>query len=109
MKNFIQQGDSLDLIAPGGGVVSGQGYLHGSILAVAVETKAATEVYAGKITGVYEMDKLSANVMTEGLKVNWNNSNKEWQIATSNLDNAASVVEAAGNGVVKVKVRLTPV
>lgn len=109
MKNFIQPGNSLDLIAPAGGVVSGQGYLHDNILLVANETKAVGESYAGDRLGVHELDKLAANVMTEGLKVNWNDTNKEWQIATSDLDGAGTVVEAAGNGILKVKVVLTPV
>ena len=108
MKNFKQRGKSLDLIAGGGGVVSGQGYIHGSIFAVANETKAAGEKYAGEVEGVFEMAKVTANVMTEGLKVNWNDSNKEWQNATTDLDDAAVVVEAADGTKSLVKVKLTP-
>jgi predicted RecA/RadA family phage recombinase len=109
MKNFIQPGDTLDLIAPTGGVVSGEGYLIGSIFAVAFATKAATETFAGKVEGVFEMDKLTTDVVAAGDKLNWNDTNKEWQKATSDLDNAATAVEAAGNGVTSLKVRLTPV
>lgn len=108
MKNFIQPGDTLDLIAPTGGVVSGKGYIHGQIFAVAQETKAQTEKYAGLVEGVVEMDKLSTDNMTEGLKVNWNASNEEFQLATSDLDNVGTVVEAAAASTTKVKVKLTP-
>ena len=106
MKNFIQPGDSLDLTAPAGGVTSGQGYLIGDTLAVAVESKAAGEKFAGKVEGVFEMDKLTTDVMAEGVKVNWNNTNQEFQNATTDKDDAAVVVEAVGNGDTKVKVKL---
>ena len=110
MKNFLQPGNSLDLVAPSGGVVSGAPVLIGtSILAVPVSTKAQTETFAGEVEGVFELDKLTSDVMTTGNKVNWNNSNKEFQNATSTLDNAATVTEDAGNGATKVKVKLTPV
>ena len=109
MKNFLQPGNTLDLIAPAD-VVSGAGLLVGTaILAFPVESKLSGEVFPGLVEGVVEAPKLSANVMAAGDKVNWNNSTKEFQLATSTLDNAATVVEAAGNGVLVVKVKLTPV
>ncbi len=108
MKGFVQPGDVLDLIAPSGGVLSGQGYLIGTILAVAQTTQAQTEIFSGLVEGVVEMDKLSANNMTAGLLVNWNDTNKEWQIATSDKDGAGQVVEAAGASVLKVKIKLRP-
>ncbi len=110
MKNFLQPGNSLDLIAPTGGVVSGAPVLIGtSILAVPVATKAQTEVFAGQVEGVFSLAKLSSDVMVTGNKVNWNDSNKEFQNATSTLDDAATITEDAGNGVLLVKVKLTPV
>lgn len=110
MKNFLQPGDTLDLIAPAGGVVSGDAVLVGtSLLVVATATRAATEIFAGKKKGVFTLPKLVTDVMAEGGKVNWNNGNKEFQNATTTLDNAATVVEAAGNGDTTVKVVMTPV
>ena len=109
MKNFIQQGDTLDLIAPTGGVVSGVAVLIGSILAIPVATKAQTETFAGVVEGVVDLPKLSANVMAVGDKVNWNDTNGELQLATTDLDNVATVIVAAGNGVTTVRVKLTPV
>lgn len=109
MKNFENSGNLLTLIAPGGGVISGQGYLFGSIFVVAQSTEIAGDLFSGLVEGVVEMDKLTANVMTQGLKVNWNDTNKEWQNATSDLDDAAVTVEAADGSTSKVSVRLTPV
>ena len=108
MKNFIQPGKSIDVAAPAD-VVSGQGVRIANLFGVAVATKLSGETVAIEVEGVFEMDKLTANVMTVGQKVNWNNSNLEWQNATSDLDDAATVVEAASGSVSLVKVRLTPV
>lgn len=110
MKIFIQPGNSLDLIAPAGGVVSGTPLLIGeSILAVPVASKAATEIFAGQVEGVFLLPKLTADVMAAGVKVNFNDTNNEFQNATTDLDDSATVVEAAGNGDTTVKVKLTPV
>ena len=110
MKNFVQPGKNLDLIAPSGGVVSGVGYLIGvSILAFAVETKAATETFVGAVEGVIDAPKLTTDVIAAGAKLNWNDTNKEFQAATSDLDGCATAIEAAGNGVLVIKVKLTEV
>lgn len=109
MKNALNSGDSLTLIAPAGGVVSGVGYLFDQILVVAESTEIATDLFSGARKGVFEMDKVTIDVMTQGEKVNWNNTLKKWQQATSDLDNAASVVEAADGTKSLVKIVLTPV
>ena len=110
MKNFLQPGNVLDLIAPTGGVVSGKPVLEGtSILAVPQATVAQTLVYAGVVEGVFTLDKLSSDNFVVGAKVNWNDSTKEFQLATSTLDNAATVVEAAAGSTTSAKLRLTPV
>lgn len=106
MKNFLQPGNSLDLIAPAGGVISGLGYVLGSILVFAQATKAAGETFAGVNEGVIKAAKLTTDVMAVGVKVNYNNTNKEFQIATSDLDGTGIVVEAAGNGDTDVKIKL---
>lgn len=110
MKNFLQQGDSLDLIAPAGGVVSGNAILVGaSILAVAVASRAATEIFAGQVEGVFTLPKKTADVFAAGAKANWNNTTKEFQILTTDLDASATVVEAADATVSEMKVKLTPI
>jgi len=108
MKKFLQQGDSIDVDAPAN-VVSGEGVQINSLFGVAIATKLSGEKVALQVEGVVELPKLSANVMALGNKVNWNDSNKELQLATSDLDNVATVTKAAGNGVTEVQVKLTPV
>jgi predicted RecA/RadA family phage recombinase len=110
MKNYVQKGDILDLIAPSGGVVSGVGYLIGtSILAFAQASAAVGETFAGLTEGVINADKLTTDVMAVGAKVNWDDTAKEFKNASGDLDGAATVVEAAGNGDTTVKVKLSPV
>lgn len=54
MKNFKQEGDTLSLIAPSGGVTSGIGVLIGAIFVVAQVTAAAGLPFSGRRVGVIE-------------------------------------------------------
>lgn len=54
-KNFVQDGDVLTLIAPAGGVVSGNPYTIGTLAVVALVTAAAGEEFAAKATGVFDL------------------------------------------------------
>lgn len=110
MKNFKHDGEIVELTAPAGGVVSGQAYLFGtSLLVVAQASVAAGETFAGLRKGAVTLPKLTTDVMAVGNKVNWNDTNEELQNATSDLDNCATIVKAAGNGDTEVEVALTPV
>lgn len=52
-KNFYQDGEVLDLIAPAGGVKSGDPVRIGDINAVALVDAEEGEVFAGRVTGVF--------------------------------------------------------
>lgn len=52
-KNYHQDGDVLDLIAPSGGVESGNPYAIGTLAVVALVDASAGEVFAAKATGVF--------------------------------------------------------
>lgn len=109
MKNFIQPGNSIDVALPAT-KVSGDGILVGtSLFGVLVASGASGETRAINTEGVFELPKLTANVFVVGAKVNWNDTNFEFQLATTDLDNAATVVEAADGTKSVAKVRLTPV
>lgn len=109
MKNYSKSGKIVDLVAPSGGVVSGNAYLFGSLLVVAQASAAEGETFAGMRMGEFSLPKLTSDNLTVGQKVNWNDTNDEFQAATSDLDDAATVVEAADNTKSEVKVVLTPV
>lgn len=110
MKNFSKSGKIIDLVAPAGGVVSGNAYLFGTSLLVVAQSDAAVgETFAGLREGEITLPKLSTDVMAVGNKVNWNDTNAELQNATSDLDGCATIVEAAGAATTTVKVVLTAV
>lgn len=73
--NYVQEGDVLNLIAPSGGVVSGTGYLIGSLFVVALVTAAAGVSFAASVEGVFTLPKTSAQAWTEGQKLFWDNTN----------------------------------
>lgn len=66
-KNYHQDGDVLDLIAPAGGVVSGGAYRIGTINCVALVTAAAGETFGAKATGVFSLP--AAAGLTQGAAV----------------------------------------
>lgn len=109
-KKQYQPGDVLDL-SIANGLLSGAGYMVGSIFGVIQEsnTSGAAAVRAVAIEGVHTVNKLTTDVVAVGDKLNWNDTTKELQAAAGDLDNVATAVEAAGNGVTEVKVKLTPV
>lgn len=83
MRNYSQPGSILDLTVPAGGVVSGTPIKIGSFLVVPQCTVTAAEVtaagagvleFAGKIDGVFEFTKISAQAWAEGDLVYFNTS-----------------------------------
>lgn len=83
MKTFIQHGSILDLTVPAGGVVSGVPIKIGAFLVVPQCTVTAAEVtaagagvlkFAGKVDGVFELTKISAQAWAEGDLIYFNTS-----------------------------------
>ena len=105
-QNYIQDGTRITAAATAARS-SGDGQLIGSnILGVASNDLANTEVGPWAIEGVFEMPKLTANVMAVGDLVNWNNTNGEFQNASSDLDNCGLVMEASDGSTSTVRVKL---
>jgi predicted RecA/RadA family phage recombinase len=71
MKNYVQPGHTLTLIAPGGGVASGTPYQIGQIFGVATVTAAAGAEFAAMVEGVFDLPKVSAQAWTPGAVVYW--------------------------------------
>jgi predicted RecA/RadA family phage recombinase len=69
MTNYVQPGEILNFTAPVGGVVSGQFYVHGTLVVCATVTAAAGETYAGKICGVFRVAKVGSQAWTQGAAV----------------------------------------
>lgn len=106
MKTGIQPGKVLDLTAPGGGVVSDQGYIIGGLLVVATHDAAATETFAALTEEVVEMAVNAADTPAEGAEAWWDDSGKEWRTASASGRYPAGTFVAAKNASNLVKVKL---
>ena len=95
-KNYVQHGDVLSFTAPTGGVVSGNGYLIGTVFVVALHSAAEGEKSEGRRTGVWTLPKASAQAWTEGAAIYWDNTNEvATTTATSNTKIGAAAAVAA--------------
>jgi predicted RecA/RadA family phage recombinase len=97
MKTFRSPGEVLELIAPGGGVVSGTAYKHGSILVIATHDAAAAAKYNGLNEGVVEVNKVSAQAWTEGQQINYDSATKLFTTVTTGNFRAGVAIVAANN------------
>lgn len=103
MKNYVQPGMNLEVVAPAA-VSSGDGVMVGDLFGVASgdAESGATMVLATE--GVFELSKVSAAVLAQGGKC-------YWDAGVSDDDTKPMIgyaIEAAGAGVLKVKVKLAP-
>jgi predicted RecA/RadA family phage recombinase len=108
MENFVQPGDSLTLIAPSGGVVSGGAYQIGQILVIASVTAAVGVEFAGKTTGVFNVTKVGSQAWTVGQIVYFDKENSRFtSTATGSLlAGVAMAAVGAGAGETTGRVRL---
>jgi predicted RecA/RadA family phage recombinase len=109
--NYHSPGDVLTLTAPSGGVVSGTGYVIGSLFVVALGTAAQTMPFEGKRTGVFRMPKATHATdiaFAEGEAVFYNNTTKVWNKTAGGLiAGAGIVVKAAASTANTCEVMLT--
>jgi predicted RecA/RadA family phage recombinase len=75
MKNSLQKGDTLSLLAPYA-LASGAGFLVGAIFAVASNAAANGELVEGARFGVYNLAKTPAQAWVTGQRIFWDNTNK---------------------------------
>jgi predicted RecA/RadA family phage recombinase len=72
MKNYVQKGENLTLIAPRT-LTSGAGFLVGSIFAVASADAASGAPVVGVTEEVFDLPK-AVGVVTAGAKAYWDNT-----------------------------------
>ncbi|WP_274626568.1 DUF2190 family protein [Arvimicrobium flavum] len=95
MKNFIQQGDTIEVLAPYD-VTSGGGALVGDLFGVAVTDAASGAKLQLKTTGVFDLAKTSAQAWTPGVVIYWDNTTKKaTTTATSNKVIGVALLDAA--------------
>lgn len=75
MKNFVQTGDALTIVAPYA-LTSGQGALLGSLFGVAASNAASGANVEIVPEGVFDITALSTDTGTVGTKMYWDNTNR---------------------------------
>ena len=95
MKNFIQPGEEMTLVAPYT-VVSGAGLLVGSIFGVASNDATIGANVEARLEGIFQLAKLSSEVWTQGQLIYWDNTNK-WCTNVASTNKLIGVATAAAS------------
>lgn len=98
MNNYVQPGDTLQLTAPTGGVVSGQGVIIGELFVVATHGADATEEFVGQVTGVIELTKVGSQAWAVGDAVYWDAANDRASTSPAVGPKIGVVTETVGSG-----------
>jgi predicted RecA/RadA family phage recombinase len=104
MKNYVQRGETVTLIAPAA-VLSGAGVLVGSIFGVAEYTAGSGDEVEVNLVGVFELPK-ATGAISQGAKVYWDNTAKNVTTTASGNSLIGAAVSAALSGAATVRVRL---
>lgn len=106
MKNFVQQGDVFDFIAPVGGVTSGTPVLISKLLVIPEADADATYKFAGRTEGIYTLAAKSTDTPSAGDLAYWDNTNDE--VTTTALGNTFCGwwMEAKATSVTEAKIKL---
>ncbi|MBF0117165.1 MAG: DUF2190 family protein [Magnetococcales bacterium] len=107
MKNYVQPGDTITVIAPVA-VNSGDGLLVGALFGVALATAAINTNVEVLTEGVVDLPK-AAVAVTQGAKVYWDNTAKNVTTTATNNTLIGCAIPAAAVGDAIVRVRLNGV
>jgi predicted RecA/RadA family phage recombinase len=97
MKNQVQNGDAIYVAAPTGGVVSGQGYLIGTMFGVSPVTAPAGTIIALWLVGCYSLAKVSAQAWTVGATIYWDNTAFNCTTVSASNTKIGVAIAAAAN------------
>ncbi len=110
VAKFKHEGKFIDYTpgaaVPQGTVVLLSGGTAGKMVTVAPTDLVANEKGSVQVSGVWEFDKLTTDVMTVGDKVYWDAGNSRMTLTAGANTLAGVCVAAAGNGITRVLVRL---
>jgi len=106
MQNYIQNGQVITVATPAGGIASGEGLIVGNIFGIAAYSATEGDPVEVAITGVFQLPKATATVLTVGARVAWDNTAKNINLPGAGRFPVGVATEAAGNGITGVAVRL---
>ena len=105
MRNFVQDGNTITLPAPSGGVKSGDPILVGSIFGIAAYSAAEAAPVEVSLVGVYDLGK-DGTTLNQGAPAYWDAAtSKVTATAVANTLIGSAVVTAGGSAT-SVRVRL---
>ncbi len=97
MKNFVQKGDTVPVVAPYL-VSSGQGVLVGALFGIAAHNASQGAQVEIERKGVFDVEAVSADTATQGAKVYWDNTARKLTTTATNNTLVGCVTEAKANG-----------
>jgi predicted RecA/RadA family phage recombinase len=106
MKNYLQNGHIVRVATPAGGIASGDALIVGSIFGIAAFSSAEGDLVELSTTGVFQLPKATAAVVTVGARVAWDNTAKEVTTPAAGRFPIGVAVEAVGSGITSIAVRL---
>ena len=99
MKNYKQNGDALDFVAPSGGVTSGVPVKIGGMLVIPVADADQGDLFAGQVVGVVECTKVGSQAWAPGDVVFWDNGNARFtKTSATGLFRAGVAANTVGPG-----------
>ena len=109
--NFVYAGETLDYTNSGSAISSGDVVVIGNIMGVAMTDIANGATGAIAIEKVFTLPKVAGAVIAQGEKVIWDVSagafdDSEATPATGDVSGCCIAMEAAGNGVTSIAVKL---
>lgn len=86
MKNFVEEGHTLDFLTAPYNVLSGGGFKIGDIIAIALYDALSGATVTGRVTGVFDVKAEAAGsgqAWAVGDKVYWDDTNKQFTKTSS--------------------------
>lgn len=105
MKNYIRPGEVIDHVASGA-KSAGQVVLMGTKIGVCVADIANGATGPVQVIGVFNIAKLSTDVVAQGAALYWDNTNSRLTTTSAGNTLAGYATDAAGNGVATVNIKI---
>ncbi len=109
MKNYVQPGMILDLVAPTGGVTVGVPVRIGDFFCIPQETALVSVAFRGYVSGVFELVKTAGTAWTAGQAVYWDVSTTKVTHDPDKGDCIGYAVAAEASAIVLADVQLNGV
>lgn len=102
---FVQPGEVIDYTA-GSALTSGTVVLIGVRIGVLLANIASGAIGAAQVTGVFELAKLSTDVVAQGALLYWDNTNSRLTTTATGNTLAGYAFAAAASGATTVKIKI---